>query len=173
MFGPMARVWRLLGLPTIVFLPIRASGETVAADFSLVMGDNDSRSDARNLCYINAKRRALEKAGVFIEAQTRVVNLVLKSQDVIAFTAAVARVEEGAHSFQVSGDQQVAKCTVRVTVDPADLKRRLAEYASDSGVRDRIRSQQQRIMELEGKIVSLSEALRSAGADQALVVRRE
>lgn len=53
-FGPMARVWRLLGLLAIVFLPIRASGETVAADFSFVMGDNDSRSDARNLCYINA-----------------------------------------------------------------------------------------------------------------------
>lgn len=101
------------------------------------------------------------------------MNLVLKSQDVVAFTAAVARVEEGGHSFQVSGDQQVAKCTVRITVDPADLKRRLAEYAGDAGLRDRMRSQQQRIMELEGKIVSLSEALRGAGPDQAVAVRRE
>jgi len=147
--------------------------ETIIGKSSLVMGDNDSRSDARSLCYLGAKKRALEQAGVYIQAQTRVENLQLKSEEVTAFTAAIAKIEETGHSFAVSGDQQTVNCTVRVTVDPAEMKRRLTEYAKDGSLRSQFTQQQRRVEELENRITTLSRALTGADIDKAATTRRE
>jgi hypothetical protein len=158
--------------------PINAASQTtreqtITASSSLVLGDNDSRADARSLCYLAAKRRALEQAGVYVEGRTHVRNLQLKSDDVRAFTAAVARIEEAGHTFAVTGDTQKIDCSVRVKIDPVDMQRRLDQFANDANLRSQTLQQQRRISELEDTIASLTQSLTTTDPSKAVAARRQ
>ena len=58
-----------------------AGVQTITASHTYVLGDNDSRNDARHLCFLEAKRKVLEMAGVYIQSHDVVTNAELtKSQ---------------------------------------------------------------------------------------------
>lgn len=45
--------------------PAFAQTDTIFATYTYTMGDDDTKSDARQLCFLYAKRECLEKAGTF------------------------------------------------------------------------------------------------------------
>ena len=47
-----------------------AETKTIYASHEYIMGDNDSKNDARHMCFLEAKRKALEKAGTYISSHT-------------------------------------------------------------------------------------------------------
>ena len=49
--------------------PVFAQIDTVEATYKYVMGDNDTKTDARNLCFLNAKKLCMEKTGMFVQSQ--------------------------------------------------------------------------------------------------------
>jgi hypothetical protein len=53
----------------------QAEKKTLYVDHKYVMGDNESKNDARRLCLFEAKRMIAEKAGTYIESRTHVLNL--------------------------------------------------------------------------------------------------
>jgi hypothetical protein len=65
----------LLFLTCAVFLlptPSIAKTEVVYASYKYVMGDNDTKNDAKRLCFLEAKRRCLEKVGSYVESLSEV-----------------------------------------------------------------------------------------------------
>jgi len=50
-----------------------AQTDTVFATYTYTMGDNDTKSDARQLCFLYAKRQCLEKAGTFVQSELKVL----------------------------------------------------------------------------------------------------
>lgn|GEM_PF-2680902 len=46
--------------------PLFAQVDTVQATYKYIMGDNDTKTDARNLCFLYAKKLCMEKAGTFV-----------------------------------------------------------------------------------------------------------
>ncbi len=121
-------------LLTTLTLVMMAQAETITASAEYQMGDNDSRNDARNICYLNAKRQALERAGVYIESQTAVRNLQVQRQDVTAFTAAIAKIEQAGDRVMPRGESQVVTCTVRITIDPQEMQARLQQFGQDKSL---------------------------------------
>lgn len=69
---------------TLILIPSLSLAETktIFADHRYVMGDNDSKNDARRMCFLEAKRRALEKAGTYIESRTEVKDFRLTKDEI-------------------------------------------------------------------------------------------
>ena len=60
-------------LPTVAFAEI----QTFTATHTYTLGDHDSKDDARQRCVLEAKRKILEQAGVYIESASEVMNFDL------------------------------------------------------------------------------------------------
>ena len=87
-------------LVAVVFLaviswPVQSSAKphVIYASYKYIVGDNDTKNDAKRVCFMEAKRRCLEKAGTYIESQTVVRNYKLTKDEIRTYTAAIIRVE--------------------------------------------------------------------------------
>ena len=130
-----------LTLPTVV----SAETQTLIATHTYIMGDNDSRNDARQLCFLEAKRKVLEKAGVYIESVSEVKDFQLTKDKITSFAAAILRVEIVKENFAFENGHNTLTLTVKSDVDGADVQMRLAAIVADKGLQDRIAGQQQQI----------------------------
>jgi len=79
----------MLSLP----LPANADIKIIETDSSYIMGDNDSKIDARRIATQEAKRKALELAGTYVESLTEIKNMSLAKDEIKAYTAGVVETE--------------------------------------------------------------------------------
>lgn len=72
---------------------VKAEIQIIETDSSYVMGDNDSKIDARRIAIQEAKRKALEMSGTYVESLTEVKNMALTKDEIRAYTAGVVETE--------------------------------------------------------------------------------
>lgn len=130
-FGPAFFFFALL-LATWSF-PCRAFAalETIELEHTYVMGDADSRIDARNQCLNEAKRRIAEKAGAFVEIMTRSANFQIERDEITSFAAAVLTVEILDEKLSLDGDHLKLWLKVRGTVDPEEVANQLETFKQE------------------------------------------
>ena len=58
------------------------ASETIFASYKYTMGDNDTKNDAKRICFLEAKRLAIEKAGTYIESSTEIKNFNLTRNEI-------------------------------------------------------------------------------------------
>lgn len=89
----------------ITLAPCFASAEiqTITATGEYRMGDNDTRTDAKRLALLDAKRLALEKAGTYLESVTEIKNLQVSHDELRAYTAGIVEVTEQATKDVMEG----------------------------------------------------------------------
>lgn len=153
--------------------PAYAGVQTITATHTYVMGDNDSRNDARQLCFLEAKRKVLEKAGSFIQASTEVKNFQLTKDQISSYSAAVLSVEITKEDFGFSDGHNVLTLMVKADVDVADVQKRLAAIVADKGLQDKIEGQQQQIRQLEQQVRALNSRLSVAPVSSTGELRKE
>lgn len=158
-----------LTLPTVV----SAETQTLIATHTYIMGDNDSRNDARQLCFLEAKRKVLEKAGVYIESVSEVKDFQLTKDKITSFAAAILRVEIVKENFAFENGHNTLTLTVKSDVDGADVQMRLAAIVADKGLQDRIAGQQQQIRQLEQQVQALNSRLSVAPVSSSGELRKE
>src|SRR5437016_13807568 len=90
---------------------------TITATGEYRMGDNDSRSDAKRLALLDAKRLALEQAGTYIESITEVENFDLSKEEIRAYTAGIVEVVEQPTRTTMEGATTVVRVDVTVKID--------------------------------------------------------
>lgn len=103
----------------------QAQVQTITATHTYVLGDNDSRNDARQLCFLEAKRKVLEKAGSYIQSQSEVTNFKLSKDQITSYSAVVLSVEIVKEDFGFSNGHNSLTLTVKADVDMADVRKRL------------------------------------------------
>jgi len=150
-----------------------SSTKSITATHTYVMGDNDSKNDARRICFLEAKRKVLEKAGTFIEASSEIKNFQLSRDQITSYTAAVLSVETTTEDFSSSNGQNTITMTVKADVDTADVQRRLAAIVADKALQEKIAVQQQQIRTLEEQMRSLNVKLGDTSANAASELRKE
>ena len=94
-------------------LPVDAATQTITATHTYVMGDNDSRNDARRLCFLEAKRKVLEQAGTFIQSSSEVKNFELTKDQITSYSAAILSVETIQESYDSRNGQNTLTLTVK------------------------------------------------------------
>ena len=167
--------WTILALAVccILHAPADAQTQAITVTHTYVMGDNDSRNEARRLCFLEAKRKVLEMAGSYIQSQTEIENLHLSKDKITAYSAAVLSVEVVKEEFSFSNGRSTLTLTVKADVDTADVKKRLEAIVADKSLQERIAAQQEQIRRLEEQVHQLNTQLNVAPIASSGELRKE
>jgi len=107
-----------------------AEVKTITATGEYRMGDNDTRTDGKRLALLDAKRLALEQAGIYLESVTEVKNLQVSHDELRrAYTAGIIEVLEQTSTSTMEGQQHV----IRVAVQPPHGWEGAVRVATSSG----------------------------------------
>lgn len=157
-------------IPNIVF----AESKVMTHTHTYTLGDNDSKRDGRAICFMEAKRMLLEKAGVLIMSHTQVESGTLSKDEINSYTAALVKVENAAESWSVnnSGSMMVTM-QVKAVLDTDDLQSRLQEIQQNSTVKEDLLKHQQRVEALEKQLAEMQAKLDNSNLYDATELRRE
>jgi hypothetical protein len=169
------RALSVITLLAALILPTDALAEvqTITATHTYMMGDNDSRNDARQLCFLQAKREVLEKAESFIQSHSVINNFELTKDQMTSYSAAVLSVEIVKEDVGLSNGQHTLTLTVKADVDVDQVNTLLAAIVADKNLADRVAQQQQQIREREEQVQTLNSRLNVAIPGAASELRKE
>ena len=163
----------LVAAITLAVSPANAKPTILTENCSYVMGDNDTKNDARQLCFLQAKRKLLEKAGAFIQSNVTVEGGRLAKDKVATYSAAILQVEVTGERTTYNGQSMVMELQVRAKVDLDDVRKRLAQIAGDRSVQTKIDTQQKQLRGLEADVAHLRDLLNQAGPTEAKTLRKQ
>ena len=150
-----------------------AKTETLVATHKYQMGDNDSRNDARRMCFLEAKRKVIEKAGTYIKTYTQVKNYQLTKDEIEVYSAALLKVETVKEDWKLSGATMAVEITVKAAVDTSYIEKQLSLIKKDKSVQTKIKNQQFQIKDLERKVIQLQKSLGTVDATKAAELRKD
>ena len=109
--------------------PAAASAEvrTLTSTGEYRMGDNDTKTDAKRLALLDAKRLALEQVGTYLVGVTEVKNLSVTKDEIRLYTAGIVEVVEQATRTTLESETTVVRVDVTVKVDTAVVAKQLGE----------------------------------------------
>ena len=148
----------MLILPINVF----AENQTFTAMHTYILGDHDSKDDARQRCLLEAKRKILEQAGVYIESASEVKNFNLTKDKITSFAAAVMQVKDTKENFGFESGHMMMTLTLKADVDLAEVRNQLAVRQVDAGVRDDVAAQNERLKYLEAQLEAMQKQMQQA-----------
>jgi len=137
------------------------------------MGENDTKNDAKRICFLEAKRRCLEKAGTYVESITEVVNYKLTKDEIRSYTAAIVKVEVVSEKITFEGESVIVKTTVKAEIDADYTKMKLEEIKKDKALQKRIKQQQKQIESLASMTRRLKVELDSSSYETSFKLRDE
>ena len=150
------RIACLIAVAVLLALPGIARAEVVEAEHVTVLGDNDTRAQARRVCLLEAKRRLLEQAGTYIEASTEVDRFAVTRDEVRTFASAILAVDIVEERYFVTAEGQYAvRMKVRADIDPVDIRRRLERAVADPDTWRRMNARARRVRSLEDEALDL------------------
>jgi hypothetical protein len=137
------------------------------------MGDNDTKNDAKTLCFMGAKRRLLEQVGTFIISHTEVKNYQLTKDEIKSYSAAFLNVEVEQEKIETVGENSAIVMTLRTSVDKEEIKKNLNRLIKDVSLKSEISGKNVKISELENKIQNLQKKLTTSNYKKSFQLREE
>ncbi|TAJ31749.1 MAG: hypothetical protein EPO64_02210 [Nitrospirae bacterium] len=150
-----------------------AQDQAITASYTYVASDDDSRNDARELCFLEAKRKLLKKAAAYLEGKTDLANSQLTKEQFRSYTAAVLVIEIANEDLGFINGQNVLTLTVKADVDAAEVRKRLRVLVEDTSLRQQVEKQRQELQQLEEQARQLSARLNLAPAGSGTEIRKE
>jgi hypothetical protein len=138
-------------IPTVVFAEV----QTFTATHSYILGDHDSKDDARQRCLLETKRKVLEQAGVYIESASEVSDFALTKDKITSFAAGVMQVKDTKEEVGFQQGHMTLTLTLTAQVDMEEVGKRLAARQVDTGVREDVAAQKERLKRLEAQIEAM------------------
>ena len=124
----MKKLYLIIIFILLIFSPkIYSQTETVYASYRYIMGDNDSKNKAKKICFQEAKRLCLEKAGTYIESITEIKNYRLTKDEIKSYSAATLKVEIVSEKTEHTGESMAISMTVKAVVNINSLKEGIRE----------------------------------------------
>ncbi|TRZ78010.1 MAG: hypothetical protein D4R93_00895 [Deltaproteobacteria bacterium] len=149
------------------------ASESVFASYKYTMGDNDTKNDAKRICFLEAKRLAIEKAGTYIESSTEVKNFQLTRDEIRTFAGAIVKVDIASEEIKFIGENQVILMTVKADVDIDSFRERVKQIKSDRELEKKVIDQQRQLQGMEDKLKNLQQQLTTKNLDDVIKIRKE
>jgi Flp pilus assembly protein TadD len=121
----------LLLMSGLFAVPAYAEPTVVTSEGKYVMGDLDSKKDAKALALMEAKRLALEKTGTYLQSVSEVKDFQLTKDQVSSLAAGIMSVEVLKEDWRMSGENMMVTILIRATVDTSHLKDHMASIRDD------------------------------------------
>ncbi len=117
-----------------------ASAETkiIEADSTYIIGDNDSKIDARRIATQEAKRKALELAGTYVESLTVVKNYQLSRDEIQSYTAGMLETEIVSEQMRGTVDRPEVYIKTRCTIDTTLLQNQIAGFRENEDLKEQL-----------------------------------
>ncbi|MBC8463528.1 MAG: tetratricopeptide repeat protein [Deltaproteobacteria bacterium] len=148
-----------------------AKTETIPATGKFVMGDRDSKSDAKKLALMNAKQMALEKAGTYLESSSEVKNFQLTNDEITSLAAGVISVEILDEKWTLAGESPVVTITIRATINTEGLEQRINSLRDDPGTTEDFKNIQAELVRLKQELETLKQKeKKEASSDEKKIV---
>ena len=149
------------------------ASESVFGSYKYTMGDNDTKNDAKRICFLEAKRLAIEKAGTYIESSTEVKNFQLTRDEIRTFAGAIVKVDIASEEIKFVGENQVIFMTVKADVDINSFRERVKQIKSDRELEKKVIDQQRQLQGMEDKLKKLQQQLTTKNVDEVIALRKE
>lgn len=147
-------------------IPVFATIQSVTATVQQPFGGSQSPDDARTAGIARAKREALERAGTYIESATIVKNSRLDSDEILALTAGVAKVEVIKQRNYTDGDAFGIEISVKVEIDTDVLEISLKRLLEDRNHLKDLVSSREREKKLLARIAELEKENQQKGKNK-------
>jgi tetratricopeptide (TPR) repeat protein len=161
----------------LVTATAQAEVRTLSATGEYRMGDNDTKTDAKRLALLDAKRLALEQVGTYLEGITEVKNLSVTKDEIRSYTAGIVEVVEQETHTKLEGETSVVRVDVVAKVDTALVAKQLAELRKNELAREdlaRAKAEADRLRkELEATNKQLAALKDKTGADAVVQQRQQ
>ena len=119
-------------------VPAIAEIKVIEADSTYVLGDNDSKVDARRIATQEAQRKALELSGTFLASITQVKEYKLTKDEVTAYTAGIVETEIIKDEIRGTLDHPEFYLKARCRVDTDALTRQIDRYRENQELREQL-----------------------------------
>ncbi len=149
------------------------SKETINASYKYTLGDSDTKSDAKKIAFIEAKRLCLEKAGSYIESKTEVSEFRLTKDEIKTYTGGILKVEIISEEFKAVGETLTLFMEVKAEVDLKEVKESLKRVKEDKNFAAKIKDQEKQLQELEDRVRKLQQQLSNNDFDKTARIRQE
>lgn len=104
--------------------------DTVIVTGKYIMGENDSRTDAKQFALLDAKRKALEEFGTYLTSQTTVENYQLTQDQITTYTMGLMKTNILEENLETEGNYQTMLVKIQAVVDPAEVDESLKNFAA-------------------------------------------
>ena len=118
----------------------RAEVKVVEADSTYIMGDNDSKVDARRIAVQELKRKALEIAGTYVASMTEVKNYQLTKDEIKTYTAGVMETDVVFEQMRGTTEHPEIYVKARCTIDTGVLMKLIDRYQDNEDLKEQIES---------------------------------
>lgn len=150
-----------------------ASKETIYTTYKYVLGDNDTKSDAKKIAFIEAKRLCLEKAGTYLESNTEVLNFQLSKDEIKTYTSGILKVEIVSEQFKAIDETLTLFMEVRAEVDLTEISENMKRIKTDKKFAGKIKEQEKQLQSLEEKIRIMQQQLSSDDFKKTSKIRQD
>jgi tetratricopeptide (TPR) repeat protein len=120
-----------------------------------VMGDLDSKKDARSLALMEAKRHALERAGTYLESRSEVKNYELDKDQINSLAAGIISVEILNEDWKMSGENLMLTISIRAMIDTSNLDKHINELKEDDDRVEEFKQLQAQLATLQKELAAL------------------
>jgi len=144
-----------------------AEPTVVTAEGKYVMGDLDSKKDARMLALMEAKRIALERAGTYVESSTEVKNFSLTKDQISTLAAGVMSTEILKEDWTMSGQNMMATIVIRATIQTANLRNRITDMHDEEKTLDDSGEIRKQLAALQKELADLKAQTAQSGGKTA------
>ena len=168
--------WTLSLTVAVVILVPKVSysqSDVIYTTYKYIMGDNDTKNDAKRLCFIEAKRRCIEKAGTYIESQTDVTNFHLTRDEIKSYAVGIIKVDVASEETKFESESVAIYMTVKAQVDIEDLRRKVERIRGNKSLENKVRKQQKELALVEERVRKLQNELAAADFEKRVNIRRE
>lgn len=105
-----------------------ATPQVIEAEGVFVMGDNDTKTQAKNFALQDAKRLALEKAGTYLKSSTQVVDGQVTKDEIVTIASGVIKLEKIIMEEAVLNSGVMSlKINAQFIIDSDDLQKKIED----------------------------------------------
>lgn len=130
------------------------------ASASYVLGDNDTRIDARNIALNAAKRAASELVGTHVKSELVIENDQVLRDQITVVAAAFLKVEVIKEEMAMTKDHRsMIQITIRAYLDKTTIRSKIDSYRSDTKRQEELHGLQEENTRLQKELESLNAEL--------------
>jgi len=133
-------IFILFSLIIASFSPIATYAEVkvIESESTYIMGDNDSKVEARRIAIQEAQRKALELAGTYVESLTQVKNYQLTKDEIKSYTAGVIETEIVSEQMRGTTDHPEIYIKAQCKIDTDILLAQIDKFRENEDLKEQV-----------------------------------